>query len=294
MSFCMRACEDACLLWGDFQRVALNQRFHSVRRGDLRYFDWDALAAKLGISAEQLYALSERSFYVYQADPREFDRRRFWAAPWIHEKGYSCYSPAALQRSFHWRLEWSRPGQIIDRETETLLLYHCGCCKRPLRELHWPRLYPGCPCGHELIDDPVVKAPAKILKSTQKIRDDIDIVFHRRPVDLLSEEAKQLTATWYLVRELEQHRFSKKLYHHLADGADVGPYHLPNENRQDVDVVQASIRHAQLWGMADFACRQHAPVLRRYRYMLPWTNSARSCQAAVARGLRELADSLGG
>lgn len=290
LAFCFRASQDAYLDWSDVQRVLFGVRFISSRPSELRFFDWAALAEKLGLPEDDVYSRTERAWYASKEDRVQLTGQKLAFAPWAYDQGYPCYNPAAFQTGFHWRRTWLLPGQIDDPHTGTLMLLHCPSCGARTREVRWAMPYPECSCGHHLFEAPVIPTPSNLKPVAEKLRRILHHVFGSGPAYLLSEEAIRLTAMWYVVRALEQHKLPRKLYHFLASEADVGAYKHPIEGRP-LDIEAEAIRHAQLWAAAEVACARDS-VVRRYRQLLSIAKTTRQCGPAIERGLAEFANTL--
>jgi hypothetical protein len=287
-----RTAKDWCLVWPDFQRVALGAQFLSSRHAERRAFDWDRLEESLGISANILFEMSERSFLVQRDDPVRLSKQRLQCLPWSDIEGYALYNPDALERSDHLRLSWLRPDLLVDPQSGTLFLHHCHECKAVLADVRWSEALPICPrCEAALAAAPKMDAPDKIVTFAAGFSSKVDAQFRSRPVDVFSQTLIHCAAIWHTVKVLKSSPSLRRLADYLTDEAGVGPLKMVSDFEPD-DVGLAALRHAQLWVGVDQACRNYPAITRRFSVMVRFPRNLRSAPLAISRGLHELASQL--
>ncbi len=292
-AFFVRIAIDWCLVWPDFQRVALGAQFLSSRHAERRAFDWDRLEESLGVSANILFGMSERSFLVQRDDTVRLSKQRLQCLPWSDTAGYPLYNPAALERSDHLRLSWLRPDLLVDPQSGTLFLRHCPECKAVLSDIRWQIAAPACPkCDTPLAAAPKVDAPEKIVAFAAAFTSKVDAQFRCRPVNVFSPILVQCAAIWHTVNVLKASSELSRLAQYIVNEAEVGPLQMDSDSEPD-DIGSAALRHAQLWAAADYACRTYPAITRRFSIMVRFPRNLRSAPQAISRGLRELAADLG-
>lgn len=284
MSLLARTCIDIGAGWGYFQRRILGATFRSARLAERRYFLWDQLESVLDVPSFKLFAMSERSFFVGQDNPVTLSRLNLRHFPWANEIGYSCYSPAALERSQHWRLSWLLPANFIDVDTGTLFLIHCPHCGADLGKTRWRTPLPLCPdCSTGLWTAPIIEAPPKIarwVESTGRFK------LGEPPFDPCSASARSLAAVFNVAQLLELPEF-RDLLVLLLDQIDVGA--LIGERSSDMDAQTRAIRRIQIWAASTHACAEYHEVMWRDQFVEPLPRNLTFARRAFSKGLRELA-----
>lgn len=290
ISLMARGCIEVGSSWAYFQRRVFGLTFQSARLAERRYFAWEQLELIFGVSAERLYAMSERSLFVGRQNPAQLSPRQLSYFPWTEEKGYSCYSPAALERAQHWRLSWLLPGNFIDAKTGTLFLRHCPGCRCELKGILWRHPLPICPrCEAELWAAPIIDAPKRIAKWAEGARNRFDL--GHPPFNHLSGSVRLLASIFHVAALLEISEFTK-LRSSLLREIDLGP--PCGEDGPTYDVADNAIRHVQSWAAAEHACATYEEVTWRDGFMehhLPRNLSF--TRHSFTLGLRELAAKRG-
>lgn len=174
ISFLSRALMDSCLRWGEFKAHVVGRTFVSARLAERHSFDWQKISAGTGVDSSILYAMSERSLLCDVDQVRQIDQRQLSRFPWLLQKGYCSYSPAALRDQFYWRRRWLRPDALVD-ETRSLMLRHCHHCLTDLGRSTWTLMSCECPkCREPLSGGPVVPAPPELLRFAGEISRELD------------------------------------------------------------------------------------------------------------------------
>lgn len=288
MSFLTRKAMDDRIRVQDLLRHVDGSIITSARRGERRAFNWKRLSDEVGVAAEVLFQMSERSFVRRQDDTSRLWGQSLRPLPWAQTPGYPAFSPAALARSDHIRLSWLRPGWLVDAQTETLFLRHCGECRTKVGEMRWPAAVTNCPgCGAPLGASPVVNAPARIVEYAGALATKLEREYRSRPLNLFSPVLTLCAATWHVVEIFETKPEFTRLSSCLADEAGVGPLQAPQSD-DILDVAKAALRYAQLWVAADHACRRYPEVTRRYELMVKFPRNLSRARQGIEAGLNHL------
>ncbi|MFA5262339.1 MAG: hypothetical protein WC378_00835, partial [Opitutaceae bacterium] len=185
IAFAWRCSVDIGYWWPDYQRLALGASFRSCRLAERHFFEWQRIALTLGVPDEELFEMSERSFYTTDDDARRLSKNRLRAFPWLSQQGYPLYSPATLERGDYLRIDWLRPDLVVDKENGMLFVHHCHHCGKRLATLRWSHAGPYCPakgCDTPLVNGPMIKASVRMQELAAAGTDKYDEVF-RRPID---------------------------------------------------------------------------------------------------------------
>lgn len=200
MSFVRRSQLDSDYTDGDIQFLAASALLPDARLAERRVFDWYSLSRFLNATPEELYEMSERSFFYKLGDDRRrgFFRQR---APWVQEGGYSAHCPCCLKESQHWRKAWLGPGALVCASHNTVMVRHCHGCGGDLAQMAWGHAAPICPtcCAH-LSLSPVIPAPPAISRSAATIQKRYASLVARKPVDLFDYDLAHFSAMWRAAR----------------------------------------------------------------------------------------------
>ncbi len=292
ISFAWRSCVDFGYYWPDYQRLALGVTFRSSRLAERRYFEWPRLEQTLGVPAEDLFEMTERSFYTSPDDARPWPAGRQDIFPWLSERGYPIYSPAELKRGDYLRKAWLKPHLLVDPESETLYLQQCPQCGRRLRNLRWYHAAPCCPahgCDTPLVTAPAIRPERRLLELALEITSRYDEAFIQ-PIDPHSVQLSVLRAVYHAAEYFATDPALARLCTSLLDELGLAPLRRESADGGTADPAVTALVRAHTWLAADHACTEYADVtLRRYDPMRRLPRNLVSAPNAVLRGLHDLA-----
>lgn len=291
VSFASRAFGESFDSIDSFQRDFFGVTVTDARRAERQAFDWDWLSIKLGPSAAQLRAMSERALLT--VDDGDWRASRTWSAemPWI-KLGYPAYSPEALRRSQHIRLRWLRPDALVNEGTATLFLRHCPQCGAELAKMKFRFAFPDCPACHEpLSNAKSVIAPSSIVKFSRWFSALVDQAYANRPIDPRSPDMIRVAAIWNVARLLDERGSFERLAADCADRCGVGSIPLITEGSDDIAV--RALRHASMLAAASFLAGKIAEITNSVAFVYHSNIRLDGVQVCVERVMRRYAEANG-